>query len=375
MKNSYIIIWCLFISAFSFAQAPVTEYIYLATGNKVKGKIVSADEDKISAILENGARYTAQRNKFVIFFNKFGGYITEKNLALDSDKAQQQIQAFYKSTTGAVSFNDILFKVKPREVIACTIKNELEDAVNYQTLDGKSASVNKDNLFGIIRRNGTHELMQELPTVVENLTDLNAAFDSLRVIKPQAKETRPIPIKSNSTPALTETAPPPKEKKRLTSEQQKIYKAKSVDKMQELASLLNDIVDSRRSRAEKDIAIQKAAGMFIRDAKVEVSAVNNPNIKTNRDVREYLSRLSRLNYSKVKVTYAEINFIEEFEPDDQGNYWGLASYIQTFVTNAFADLTPKRQRIKLQPYQKIVDGASEDKFEILLGNISINVSQ
>jgi len=82
-----------------------------------------------------------------------------------------------------------------------------------------------------------------------------------------------------------------------------------------------------------------------------------------------------LNYSKVNITYAEINFKDEFIPDTAGNYWGMASYIQTFETKTFRDLTPKIQKIKLQQYEKIIDGTTEDKFEILLGNISINVSQ
>ena len=129
------------------------------------------------------------------------------------------------------------------------------------------------------------------------------------------------------------------------------------------------------SDVAKNMAIKKALKMFVKGAKVEVSAVNNTNNKSNRAVEEYLERLSRLNYSKVKVTYAELNFVEDFAPDDQGNFWGMASYVQTFETNSFRDLTPKRQKIKLQQYEKIVDGASEEKFEILLGNISINVSQ
>ena len=394
MKEIYLVTLFFYFAAFSLAQAQQEESIYFATGTKVKGKIESADEEKISTILDNGSHYMGLRDKFVIFFNKSGDYLTEKNISKDPAKAQSEIQEFYSSATSVKPVNDILFKASPREVIACTISNELEDVINYLTLDGRSASINKDNLFALIRRNGTHEMLRDLPEVADNLSDMKKDFNKSRVqekksepvavtpVKPPVSTTPvpdtmavaavPVPEKKSETEAGNE---PEKEKKRLSSDEQKTYMAKSEDKMLELANLLNSIVDARRSRSEKDIAIQKAVKMFVKDATVEVSAVNNPNNKTKRNVAEYLTRLSRLNYSKVNITYAEINFVQEFEPDDQGNFWGIAEYSQTFATNNFQDVTQKRQKIKLQPYEKTVDGVRQDRFEVLMGNISINVSE
>ncbi|MCE7059221.1 hypothetical protein [Dyadobacter sp. CY343] len=394
MKQINILILFLFSAAFSLAQAQGEESIYFATGTKVKGKIESADDEKISTVLENGSHYVGLRDKFVIFFNKSGDYLTEKNISKDPAKAQIEIQEFYSSATATKPVSDILFKASPREVIACNISNELEDVVNYLTLDGRSASINKDNLFAVIRRNGTHEMLRDLPEVADNLSVMKKDFNKSRIQEKKSEPVAAAPAKPPvSTPSAPETAPvavvpvPEKkseteieketerEKKRLTTDEQKTYMAKSEDKMLELASLLNSIVDARRSRSEKDMAIQKAVRMFVKDATVEVSAVNNPNNKTKRNVAEYLTRLSRLNYSKVNITYAEINFVQEFEPDDQGNFWGIAEYSQTFSTNNFQDVTQKRQKIKLQPYEKTVDGVRQDRFEVLMGNISINVSE
>ncbi|MCF0075078.1 hypothetical protein LZD49_31630 [Dyadobacter sp. CY261] len=388
MKKIYILILFIHCCAFSFAQGQGEESIYFATGTKVKGKIESADDEKISTILENGSHYMGLRDKFVIFFNKSGDYLTEKNISKEPARAQAEIQEFYTAATAAKPLNDILFKASPREVIACNISNELEDVINYLTLDGRSASINKDNLFAVIRRNGTHEMLRDLPEVADNLSVMKKDFNNSRL---QEKKSEPVSVLPAKPPVAVATVPEvrpaeaakvpekeretEKEKKRLTTDEQKTYMAKSEDKMLELANLLNSIVDARRSRSEKDIAIQKAVKMFVKDATVEVSAVNNPNNKTKRNVAEYLTRLSRLSYSKVNITYAEINFVQEFEPDDQGNFWGIAEYSQTFATNNFHDVTQKRQKIKLQPYEKTVDGMKQDKFEVLMGNISINVSQ
>ena len=386
MKNQYLFIALLFITTCSFAQTNTPgEYIYFTTGTTLKGKVESADDEKIITILESGSRWPGLRDKFMIFFNKSGNYLTEKNIPKDPAKANEVIQNFYTEQKDNKGYNDVIFKAIPREVIACTISNVLDDAVNYVTTDGKSASINRDNIFAMIRRDGSFEIFTDARDISEVSNNLSSMYDDFQksrlphavkppvtdVLKPTVKPAQPFPVAENKPESRPET----KESKKLTAEDQKVYKAKSIEKMKELEKLLNSIVDIHSSRTEKDLAIKKAVKMFVSGSRVEVSAVNNPNSKTNREIEEYLGRLSRLNYSKVNITYAEINFIDEFIPDNLGNYWGMASYIQTFETKTFRDLTPKIQKIKLQQYEKIVDGTTEDKFEILLGNISINVSQ
>lgn len=377
MKNLYLIWIGLLVASTSFAQS--REYLYWVTGNKVEGRIVSVeDEDKLKTLLENGSTFYGGRDKILIAFNKAGSFLVVKDISTDANQAQRQIEAFYKEAEAPKNANDILLKAIPREVIACSIKNELEGAVNYLTTDGNPASINKDNLFAIIRRDGTHEVIRDVTEVVDNLSSMSDDFKRLRepqkvIEPPKPKPVTPTPKPIIAGPTEPEQKPILKDKKRLSSEEQRTYKAKSVEKMEELADLLNEIVDKKRSRDEKDEAIKKAVKMFTKEAKVEVSSLNNPNSKTNRPVAEYLDRLSRLNYSNVKITYGEIKFVEEFERDDQNNYWGMTSYSQTFISDNYSDITPKRQKIKLQRYEKIIDGVSSDYFNVLLGNISVDV--
>src|SRR5690606_31428760 len=114
------------------------------------------------------------------------------------------IQEFYSSATSVKPVNDILFKASPREVIACTISNELEDVINYLTLDGRSASINKDNLFALIRRNGTHEMLRDLPEVADNLSDMKKDFNKSRV---QEKKSEPVAVTPVKPPVSTTPAP------------------------------------------------------------------------------------------------------------------------------------------------------------------------
>ena len=363
------------------AQTPSGDVIYFANGTIRQGRIETADADKFGTVLDNGGRYNALRDKFLLFFSKSGKYLVAKAIESDVARAQAQIGELYAERTDTVAYHDILVRAVPREVIPCTIRNVLENAVNYLTLDGKSGSVNKDNLLAMIRSDGSHELPGNLDDTANILSALSAEVRQARMARktapePPKPEPAPTPTKPLSLAELkpaAQTAEPAREQKRLTPDEQRLYKAKSVEKMQELTNALNEIVDPRRSRAEKNLAISKARRMFIDDARVEVSAINSPGNKTSRSIGEYLDRLSRLNFTRVSITYAEIAFVEEFAPDDQGNYWGLASYVQNFNTNTFNDLTEKRQRIKLQPYTKVVNGANQEKFEVMLGNISINV--
>ncbi len=373
----------IFLSCYAlYGQNPPDNYIYLVNGNPIKGMVESADESKIVLFLENGGRYPATRNKFLIFFNKAGNYLTPDMLPPDVVQSAGIIRNFYQETMPTEDAQDILFRINPREVIPCRVKNRLESAVNYTTIDGKSASLNTDNLYALITRDGSHQFFLDPSQATEHLSQMKTDFERARIVKKQIveipkpilKPTEPL-AEAPATSMTVSQAPPPPVKKKLTEDEQMTYQGKSKEKMYELEKLLDRIVDSKRSREEKDDDIQAAVKMFVPDAKVEVSAVNNPNNKATRSISDYLNRLSRLSYSKVDITYAEINFIDEFSSDGNGNYYGIASYVQTFKTGNFVDVTRKNQKIKLQGYNKRVNGVDEERFDILLGNISISVDQ
>lgn len=373
MKTLFILIFS--VSTFCFAQK---ETIYTVNGSSIEGRIVSVEggeDGKVKTVIDGGKLYYGGRDKILIAFNKIGNYITIRDISTDDVQAQKQIDSFYSESLDNIKINDVLIKAIPQEIIACTISNELEEVINYVTIDGKPASINKNNLIGIIRKNGSHWLNpdKEIAEIVDNLSQMTADFRRLRI---QKKIESPVLTQTTSQPTKpipTEPAPKPtpKERYQLTSEEQKIAKAKSIDKMEDLRGYLNDIVDKNRSPKEKNEAIEKAVKMFTKEATVEVSSINNPTLKVKRSVKDYLTRLSALSYSKVTITYADIKFVQDFERDEQGNYWGIASYVQTFLTDRFTDMTPKRQKVKLQPYEKIVEGVKLEKYDILLGDIQV----
>ena len=367
----YISVWLLLCISL-WTESSAQEYIYFNTGSKTIGKLVSANEEKIGMLLEGTKSWNTGRDKVAVAFNQIGNYLVIEDLATDETQAVEQINTFYgEEKKGFV--NDILLKAAPFEIIACTIQSE-KDAVNYLTLEGKSASISKDDLLGIIRKDGSHQLESEAPEVFLNLRTNYAKIQQLRTLKKTPSITpKPAP----PPPPVTPTQPlaevvEPKSPQKLTPEEQKLYKAKSVDKVKELNRLLNQIVDKSRSQSEKNEAIREALKIFVPGSKMQVSSVKDPTQRTSRSVEDYLVRLSKLNYPKIEITMANLAVVEDFEADDKGNHWGIVTGEQIFDAGVFRDVTKKNYKIKLQPYKK-AEKENERNYQILIGDVNVVV--
>lgn len=374
------IIQILIFTLMSSYALHAQQTLYYSSGTSMEGRIVDiegGEEGQIKTLMQGNKPYTSDRKRLLMVFNNVGNYLVIKNISEDASQAKKQVENFY-SEKGNATNNDVLFKGIPQEVIPCKISAVLDEVVNYQTLDGKPASIKKDELLAIIFRDGKHLILKDFEEVVDNLSEMYSDFARLRSSKKQETvQNTNIPQKQINSIENLPSSPKPvvKERKELTTEEQKIAKAKSKDKIEDLRILLNDIIDNNRSRDEKNKAIEKAVKMFTKDATVEVASINNPNIKNKRTVKEYLERLSRLKYSSVSITYADVNFVQDFALDENGNYWGMATYSQVFEAGSMKDITKKNQKVKLQPYSKIVEGTILEKYEVLLGDIQVEVKQ
>ncbi len=359
---------------------------YTSDGTKTSGILLSADENRIKVKLteNNGIERKTSRENILIAFNQAGNYLVIEDISTDESQSEGQITDFYKEKANPDEYHDIIFKAIPFEVIPCTIQSDLESVVNYKLLDGKSATISKENIMAIIKRDGSYELLKEITEVVLNLKTNLVRFRQLRVAKKSASApaTIPKPQPQAQLPALSPSPPAPviaaKVKKNLTPEEQKKYKDRAKAKVEEFSSYLNVIIDTRRSRTEKDIAIKKATKMFIGGSTMEVGAINNPDKTIVRPIEEYLKRLSNLSYSNVKITYSKLVVIDDFEEDPQqkGNYWGMVSGEQLFEAGNVSDVTKKNYKVKLQPYQKLNESTlgSFTELEVLLGNVRVEVN-
>jgi hypothetical protein len=245
------------------------------------------------------------------------------------------------------------------------------EAINYLTEDNKPASISKNDLVAIIYQDGRHQLLKDAEEA-ENL--LSAAADKvLRFSKPAAKR--------NVVPARPITAPQPvaaqPKQPTLSEEEYKDYRQKSIAKVGQFSDYLQVIVDRGFSMNERDLAIKNALQLFLPETQIEVSSKNRKGV-TKLPLEMYLKRLKMLPYGNVQIKWSQIEYVSELKQEQDGNYYGTIIGNQTFTGYGennqnvlYSDITKKSVRVKLEAYQKDVEGQSKTNWTVLLGNIGV----
>lgn len=385
MKYLFLAVLCLIQIFPTFSQEfKKGDIIYLANGTPINGKLLAIDDDKVQFSMGESTIKTYFQDKVAIAFNNLGNYLVVSQISKDKPVSQKQISDFYSQTDATKIGYDIIIKAVPFEIIPCTIKYA-KDAFNYQTTTGNSASINRDNVLAVVLKDGSHEIIRDIPQVLPILAENSEKVDNLRAkatSKTAPVSTKPIlapvqvpvPPVNSDPPVIVEVQKIPA---KLTDEEKVTYKNKSIDKVLEFKNYLNVIANKKRSLGEKSEAIKSALKLFTPGASIEVTSKNKPGA-TKKPVAKYLNDLSNLNYSSVEIEYAELKLVSEFMQADDGNYYGIISGEQTFVGNdgkgkpIYSDIVNKNYKVKLEAYKKIKENREENKWNILFGDVTIS---
>lgn len=422
MKHSLLLLF-LFLAAFSHSHAQ--EAIYFANGDKLpNARLVDATDEKVVlSVKRDGTtgQYKFQRSNVLMAFNAVGDFLVISTLPTDVSEARQRIEQF-ATAVAPVYKSDFLVKAVPLTVIPATISYESDQVVNYKTAQGTAASINKDELVMILRREGRHQLVMPptdivslLPTIRKQI-DLGATPPPVAVA-PKSEPVAPVPTKdpadsvrqlapatlpttnTNTTPTVVvvintgqgsePTTPTPTPtlslnpslsagfgqsvKPSLNEADYLTYREKAMRHVDEFSGYLNIITDKALSSDRRDQAIEQAARLFMPAATIEVTSKTRPGSR-RYPIREYLSRLQLLPYSRANIEWSEIQYIRELVQATDGNYYGTITAQQSFIgyaadgrTPLYTDVTQKNVRVKLKSYDK----AGEIKWDVLLGNIGV----
>ncbi|WP_149240849.1 hypothetical protein [Dyadobacter sp. 32] len=356
------------LSAFG---ARAQEKFYWSNGSPFPYKIVEANEQELKYEEMKGDsphKRTVDRENVVVAFNSAGMYLIIDQLSTDPETSRMSLKKFYNATGPST---DLLIKSTPLEVIPATIR-VVDEAVNYLTLDGKPASIRKTDLVAIIYKDGRHELLRE-PEDAKSF--LAGAFDQVRkyAAKPAPK---PSVNDKEKLPAPT----PPKvavNKPVLNPEELKEYSQKALSRVEQFADYLQVIASKNFTMNERDAAIKNALKLFMPDSKIKVSSKNRKGI-TEQSIESYLKKLKMLPYGQVEIKWSNIEYVNELKQAEDGNYYGRIVGSQTFTgfsekgeTVKYGDVTRKDVKVKLQSYQKEIEGQSQVNWSILLGNIGV----
>jgi len=371
MMKKLFTLWMMLLAVQALAQ----DRIWLDNGNPVQAKLSRAMDSKLEWIASDGIPRIYHRKRFLVIFGSAGQFMVISELNESPNKAQTQIEAFYKAPPRNVS-QDIIIKSVPLTVITGNISYESDEVINYLTMEGNAASINKEEVATVIYRDGRHEILRDVVDVAPLLALAHKEIEKKEreIVRKEEDKTQ------NQSVTKKDVPPPPKEQAKpvLTDAEYKEYSAKGIRRVDEFTSYLRIIGDKSLKSEEKNKAVQQALSLFEPQATVAVSSAKG--VK-KYPVKEYLNRLKLLPYSKINITWNEVKYISELKQEADGNYYGTIAGQQVFegyAANgkvAYGDITRKNIRVKLESYQKTIDGKDTVNWEVLLGNIGIETNE
>jgi hypothetical protein len=155
------------------------------------------------------------------------------------------------------------------------------------------------------------------------------------------------------------------------------FKVLAEKKAHQFRLYLEKISSKATSLSDKQTAISQACDLFISDTVlIQVSYCNKEKSIYFRKLIDYLKRLSQLNYDEITIEWVECAFVENLKKADDGNYYGIISFVQKFTAkkgeNTYSDITRKTMEVVLKPYKK-PNELAEDQWvwEVFLSNVSI----
>jgi hypothetical protein len=344
---------------------------YMKNGNAWDYKLLEATEDKVKYNQINGERKilrTWGRGNILVAFNARGNYLIMSDIETTIDQSRKQLEDFYNSEGFQT---DLIVRAVPTEAIACTIIYQSDELINYKNQEGDAASIALSNVVAVIRANGQHQILQ----------DINEAAPLLKSVYQKVQDLRETVRPSVVQNSVSLSTPSPPAKPFLSNVEIEIYKEKAIQRVKDFSGYLNNITDKKLPSIQRDEAINQAVKLFLPDAMVEVTSLNGSTVR-KYPVREYLNRLKVLPYGKTSIEWNEIKYVSEPKQEADGNYYGIIRGVQTFLgygsdkTAAdvmYSDITQKNIRTKFEAYEKTQDGQASTQWQILLGNIGIEV--
>ena len=385
------------------------DMLYYTNGNVEPCVLINVTQDSIRYRLadqsEGSIQYAARKNVALIFRN------TGEFLLASQPDATWKIGNNPDFHT-IVTFDGQLFP-------ASNIQ-EYEDIIFYQNaVDSTDASVRVAETIAIIYQDGSHKMLAnanevalglsravEFTTLPDPITDAVASTES--VAAPLANSTTTVADTTEATvedvsadtlkvkneadntktvaavPDSTERAAAPllrvsdevTSALELNNTNYKEYAAKALNKAEYLGYYLDLLCDRTLDIYDKDQAIENALKLFVHDSTlVQVSSVTRDRTSAYK-IKNYLKRLSLLNYDKVELVWRDVQYVTKFRLAADGRYYGAITVEQLFRgfkdgRPIYEDVTRKDVEIVLGKFRREESGATEYAWDVLLSNIGV----
>jgi hypothetical protein len=162
----------------------------------------------------------------------------------------------------------------------------------------------------------------------------------------------------------------------LSYERKQAVDSLALEKVRDLSKYIKIIGSKDTPWSEANRVIERAEELFAPDAEIGVSSLVTNEVLYYK-VRQYLERLSRLNYDRVEIDWYNIEYVSELQRQPDGTYVGVITVFQTFKgfdkegRLIYQDKTKKDITVYVKRKETQIGGRLIGFWDVLLGDMRV----
>jgi hypothetical protein len=162
----------------------------------------------------------------------------------------------------------------------------------------------------------------------------------------------------------------------LSPERKQAVDSLALEKVRDLSKYISIIGNKETPWSEANRVIDRAEELFMQGSEIGVSSLVRSEINYY-GVRKYLERLMRLNYSKVEISWYNIEYVSDLQKQPDGTYVGVITIFQKFKGYdkegklVYQDTTKKDITVYVKRKETQIGGRLIGFWDVLLGDIRV----
>ena len=162
----------------------------------------------------------------------------------------------------------------------------------------------------------------------------------------------------------------------LSYERKQAVDSLALEKVRDLSKYIKIIGSKDTPWSEANRVIERAEELFAPDAEIGVSSLVTNEVLYYK-VRQYLERLSRLNYDRVEIDWYNIEYVSDLQRQPDGTYVGVITVFQTFKgfdkegRLIYQDKTKKDSTVYVKRKETQIGGRLIGFWDVLLGDMRV----
>jgi len=161
----------------------------------------------------------------------------------------------------------------------------------------------------------------------------------------------------------------------ISADRKQAIDSLAMEKVKDLSKYISIIGNKETSFSEANRVIDRTLELFAPNSQIGVSSLYIKEIKYY-SIRKYLNRLMALNYDQVTISWYNIQYISDLEPQPDGTYVGVITIYQRFEGKkgddlTYVDTTKKDITVYVKRKETQIGGRTIGFWDVMLGDIRV----